>query len=62
MPLAKTCSTKAMSKNMRKCIREGESRSRCAAMSYRTLKRACRVKSKKRMTPKQIVAKRRRRR
>lgn len=62
MPLLKRCSTRAMSRNIGRCRHEGRPAAQCAAIAYSVLKRACGVKTKKRMTPKQIVARRRKRR
>jgi hypothetical protein len=65
MPLLKRCSTKAFGKNVSKCVREKKRRGdrvvgvgtrQCVAISYSVLRKACRVRSKKRMTPKQVVA------
>jgi hypothetical protein len=64
MPLVKKCAVTAMSKNiakeMKRCPARGKRRSKCqkraVAIGYSVLRKACGVTSKRRMTPKQIVA------
>jgi len=64
MPLIKRCSATAMSRNIavetKKCPASGKRKRKCqqraVAIGYSVLRKACGVKSKRRMTPKQIVA------
>lgn len=56
----KRCAVEAVSANIRHFIcREGWAQPRAVAASLAILKKACGVKSTRRMTPKQIVASRR---
>ena len=56
MPLPMVCSTKAMQKTVRVLIREGYPAKQAVAIAYDRLKKSCHIKTDKRLTPKEIVA------
>lgn len=58
VPLIKRCSMDAFEKNIRRMWREGKRAkgTQHVAIALSTLKRACGVKSKRRMTPREIIA------
>lgn len=57
MPLIKSCSVKAFSKNVSTEIRAGREQAQSVAIAFSTLRRACGVKDTgKRLSPKEIVA------
>lgn len=56
MPLEKRCSTGAMQRNVRREVKAGKSQAQAAAIGYSTLKKACGVTTDRKLTPKEIVA------
>ena len=56
MPLRRECSLEAFSKNIETEIKSGKPRPQSVAIAYSVLKKACGVKSKKKMTPKEIIS------
>lgn len=56
MPLPKSCSAEAMSRMIGILRHEGRPARQAIAIAYDRLKKACHVKTKKRLTPKEIVA------
>ena len=59
MPLERRCSTKAMGRNVAREIKAGKDKSQASAIGYSTLKKACGVTTDKKLTPKEIVARKR---
>jgi hypothetical protein len=55
MPLLKRCSTKAMQANVRREIHRGRPQKQAVAIAYSVLKKACKCKAKKQLTPKETV-------
>ena len=60
--LKKICSVKSFKANVARNIREGYAPDQAVAISYAVLRKACGVKTTRRMSPKQIVRERQRRR
>ena len=56
MPLIRRCSLSAFNKNVSELIRSGRKRNVAVAAAISTLKSACKVTSKAKMTPSSIVS------
>lgn len=62
MALKKICSVKSFKANVARNVREGYPPNQAVAIAYATLRKACGVKTTRRMSPKQIVRTRQKRR